>query len=110
MTIEQTPLHLVLSEESFLRDPRRRASDEVDLGGTWRAAGSPDTWRLAWLRATGELYACTTDGLDGSASCVRVLAVLADERAVDAALEGWRDARFAEDGLGWAMSRVALAA
>ena len=30
-------------------DPRRRTSDEVGLGATWRATGSDDAWRLAWL-------------------------------------------------------------
>jgi hypothetical protein len=34
-------------------DPRRRTSSELDLGATWRWAGSNDAWRLAWLRSTG---------------------------------------------------------
>jgi len=87
-------------EHTFLlQDARRRTSDEVDLGATWRAAGSNETWHLAWLRATGELYVCRNDSLVGSASAVRVLAFLPDEPAVDALLDGWRAARDDEDGL-----------
>lgn len=88
-------------ESAFLEDVRRRRSDEVDLGATWRATGSNDTWRLAWLRATGELYTCRNDSLTGNCSSVSVLAVLPDEPALDAVLEGWRAARHTEDGLAW---------
>lgn len=87
-------------------DARRGRSDEVDLGATWRAAGSADAWRVAWLRDTGELYACRTGGLPGDGSDVRVLAVLPAEAAVDALLDGWRDAREGEDGLAWLAART----
>ena len=73
----------------------------MDLGATWRAAGSVDTWRLAWLRDTGELYVCRNDSLVGGGSRAPVLAVRADERGVDALLDGWRSARDGEDGLAW---------
>ncbi len=94
-------------EHTFLlEDARRRTSDEVDLGATWRAAGSNETWHLAWLRATGELYVCRNDSLVGNASAVGVLAVLPDEPTVDAVLDGWRAARDDEDGLGWLDDRM----
>ena len=95
-------------EHAFLLDDeRRRRSDEVDLGATWRAAGSSDTWRLAWLRDTGEVYVCRNDSVVGGGTCVQVLAVVADEREVDALLEGWQAAREDEDGLAWLRERVA---
>lgn len=93
-------------EHAFLgADDRRRRSDEVDLGATWRAAGTSDTWRLAWLRDTGELYLCRNDSLVGGSS-VEVLALLTDEAAVDDLLDGWRAARHEEDGLAWLDGRV----
>ncbi len=98
-------------ESAFLAaDPRRRSSDEVDLGATWRAAGSDATWRVAWLRETGELYAVRTDSLTGSGSSPTVLAVVPDEVALDALLDGWRDARGREDGLAWLDARLVPAA
>lgn len=98
-------------EHAFLaEDPRRRRSDEVDLGATWRAPGSVDTWRVSWLRDTGELWTCRNDSLVGGGSCVRLLAVLPDERDVDALLDGWRDARDSEDGLAWLEARASAQA
>ena len=88
-------------------DPRRRTSDELDLGATWRWAGSNDAWRLAWVRATGELYLCRADGPDGSCTHVHVLAVVQREDDVDALLAGWSDRRTDPDGLSWVLGRVA---
>ncbi len=94
-------------EHAFLsEDRRRRSSDEVDLGSTWHRAGSVDTWHLAWLRDTGELYVCRNDSLVGTCSEVRLLAVLPEERVVDALLDGWRTARWDEDGLTWLERRL----
>lgn len=87
-------------------DPRRRTSDEVDLGATWRSAGSDDAWRLAWLRDTGELYLCQAGGYPGPSQHVRVLAVIPTEPELDALLDGWRDHRTDEDGLAWLRQRV----
>lgn len=87
-------------------DPRRRTSDEVDLGATWRTAGSDDAWRLAWLRDTGELYLCQAGGYPGPSQHVRVLAVIPSEAELDAVLDGWRDHRTDEDGLAWLRTRV----
>ena len=87
-------------------DPRRRTSDEVDLGATWRSAGSDDAWRLAWLRDTGELYLFTAAGYPGPSQQVRVLAVVPTEPELDRLLGGWREHRTDEDGLAWLRSRV----
>ena len=88
-------------------DERRRRSDQLDLGATWRWAGSNDAWRLAWVRDTGELYLCRADGHDGSCTDVSVLAVLPAEPDVDALLAGWRDHRTEPDGLSWVLRRTA---
>ena len=87
-------------------DPRRRTSDVVDLGATWRWDGSNDAHRVAWVRLTGELYVCRADGYDGSCTDVQVLAMLPTEAHVDAVLDGWRDLRFDPDGLSWVIGRV----
>lgn len=102
-----TDLGIWPDEAAFVADDHRRAvSDEVDLGATWRVAGSNDAWRLAWLRDTGELYACRADGYDGSCTDVHVLAVLPRESDLDAALSGWREERTDPDGLSWVRGRV----
>lgn len=97
-------------EEAFwASDARRRDSDEVDLGATWRTPGSDEAWKLAWLAATGELYLCRLAGYPASCTDVAVLAVIGSEQAVDATLDGWRDHRSDEDGLAWLASRLAPA-
>jgi hypothetical protein len=87
-------------------DARRRTSDQLDLGATWREEGSNDAWRLSWLRETGELYLCRADGHDGSCSDVRLLAVVGREADLDALLDGWRDLRTDPDGLSWLLGRI----
>jgi hypothetical protein len=87
-------------------DPRRRTSAEVDLGATWRWAGSNDAHRVSWIRDTGELYVCRADGYDGSCTDVSVLAVLPREADVDALLAGRADARFDPEGLSWLVGRL----
>jgi len=88
-------------------DERRGRSDQLDLGATWREAGSNDAWRLAWVRDTGELYLCRADGYDGTCTDVSVVAVLPREADVDELLEGWRDLRTEPDGLSWVLRRTA---
>ena len=106
-----TALRTWPDEPAFIaEDPRRARSDQVDLGATWRVAGSNDAWRLSWLRDTGELYLCRADGYDGTCSDVSVLAVLPREDDVDALLEGWREHRTEPDGLSWVLRRTALLA
>jgi hypothetical protein len=87
-------------------DPRRRTSDEVDLGATWRDPGSDDLWRLAWLRETGELYVCQAGGYPGPSAHVRVIAIVPTEAELDVLLDGWREQRTSDDGLAWLRSRV----
>jgi len=91
-------------------DARRRTSTELDLGATWRWAGSNDAWRLSWIEQTGELYLCRADAYDGSCTDVSVLAVLTDACAVDELLDGWRERRTDPDGLAWLMGRTSLLA
>lgn len=91
-------------------DPRRRTSAELDLGATWRWAGSNDAWRVSWIRDTAELYLCRADGHDGACSDVSVLAHVATEAEVDALLAGWRERRTDPDGLTWLVGRTSRVA
>jgi hypothetical protein len=96
-------------EDAFLvADARRRRSDAVVLGSTWRS-GDTDTWTLTWLRATGELYRVRNDSLVGGSEVV-VLAVLATETELDARLEGWDETRWGEMGLEWLDARLRVTA
>lgn len=102
-----TPLRTWTDEAAFVADDARRGtSDEVDLGATWRAAGSNDAWRVAWLRDTGELYVCRADGYDGSCTDVHLLAHISRENDLDVLIDGWRDLRTDPDGLSWVLGRV----
>ena len=102
-----TVLRSWADEAAFVADdPRRGISDVLDLGATWRVAGSNDAWRLSWLRDTGELYVCRADGYDGSCTDVHLLAGIASERDLDALLDGWRELRTDPDGLSWVLGRV----
>ena len=89
-------------------DVRRRTSADVDLGATWRWAGSNDAGRLSWIEQTGELYLCRADGYDGSGTDVSVLACVPDQATVEAVLDGWREFRTDPDGLSWLMGRTSL--
>ncbi len=101
------PLRTWTDEVAFVADDvRRGTSDQVDLGATWRVAGSNDAWRLAWLRDTGELYVCRADGYDGSCTDVHLLALVGRETELDALIDGWRDLRTDPDGLSWVLGRV----
>lgn len=93
----------------FAADARRRGSDEVELGSTWRAGSTDDTWTLTWLRATGELYLVRNDSLVGG-SQVTVVAVLATEALLDVRLQGWDEARWSDRGLDWLDARVRVTA
>lgn len=93
----------------FSEDALRRRSDEVDLSATWRRLRSTGSWRLAWLRETGELYTCRNDSNVGTCSDVTVLAVVATEVELDELLVGWRELRHLEDGLDRLLERLQVA-
>ena len=102
-----TVLSTYPDEVAFVaEDARRRTSDQLDLGATWRFGGSNDAWRLSWLRDTGELYICRADGYDGCCTDVHVVTVVTRESDLDLLLEGWQDRRTDPDGLAWVVGRV----
>jgi len=103
--------------EAFrLVDPRRRTTHEYEFG-LWRDATGAGH-RLAWLEATGELYALRVDAANALGS-VQVLGKLppsghpSPRRAdliVEAALNGWPERTGRRGSLEWARARLAKAA
>ena len=98
-----------------LADPRRGRSRECDFG-LWRdTAGAGH--RLAWLEATGELYALRVD--TDAPGAVEVLGELPPsghpnprrpDLIVEAALTGWPERTGRHGSLDWARARLAKAA
>ena len=120
------------SIESFYSDnPARRPSPEAGYGVHWQLDGWPGTWRVSYVRDTGEVYAVfqgpTRAGLlpTGEMAVISgteeglVLALgtfPVDEnagprdiyyRGLEAILEGWPEHCPQPNGLEWIMRRLA---
>jgi hypothetical protein len=108
-------------EEFYDADPRRRASDEVNLGRDWLDAGGR-RYELNWVVDTGELYLMAEpeepvemDPLGDSfvpdmpvdLITVEVLATVADRDQVEQRLEGWESHAEGPDGVAWLRERLA---
>jgi hypothetical protein len=68
----------------WIQEPARARSLEVDYGVHWRRAGSRTSWRLSWIKNTGEMYAVNLWSKDYA-----VLAVLRGREAAEGAMAGW---------------------
>jgi hypothetical protein len=73
----------------YLANPRRIGSYERDLGLWWKVGLHGPTYRAAWVRETGELYAERL-GMAKEQGEVHVLGRATDEE-LEEALEGWAD-------------------
>lgn len=109
-------------EEFYDADPRRRASDEIEFGREWSDANGMRT-ELAWVVATGELYAMAEPSepvfmdpvgdtrvpeLPTALVTVEILGVIPDRASVDQLLAGWEDRMgTGPDSLQWVRDRVA---
>jgi hypothetical protein len=108
------PQDFACMDEFLIGDARRWTSEQRDYAARWRAAGGsrfhPPQWRLSYIRATGEVYAVSSDGP------VHVLGVVPPAAGepgtpwhypLDALLGNWADpARNDGFSLGWVESRV----
>src|SRR5205807_4023707 len=88
----------------YLADPRRVGSQERDLGLWWRVGLHGPTYRAAWVRETGELYAARL-GLPEEQGEVHVLG-LANDEELEEALEGWADICPQADSMTWLRHRA----
>jgi len=72
---------------TFMQDPKRERSPEVDFGTQWRNPADPGfTWRVSWIQATGELYAVKLWPKDQE---VLVLGRFPTREEVEAFMRGW---------------------
>jgi len=80
-----------LDYRSFAGDPLRARSPEVDFGVGWRLLEERDgfPWRVAWLEATGELYAVELRGYEPGRALL--LGHFLTREAAEEALEGWAE-------------------
>ena len=120
------------TEHFYSANPQRRLSPEADYGVHWRLDGWNGTWRVSYVRYTGEVYALRQvsqrlDLLPTGDSFVRVgtgqegpLLVLGtfpnDPEAgpsdvyyqgLDRFLEDWTDHCGPPDGLNWLIRKMA---
>jgi hypothetical protein len=88
----------------YLADPRRIASQERDLGLWWKVGMHGPTYRAAWVRETGELYAAQL-GMPREQCEIHVLGQGSDEE-LGKALEGWTDVCPQPDSMTWLRHRA----
>jgi hypothetical protein len=87
-----------------LANPRRIGSPERDLGLWWKVGLHGPTYRAAWLRETGELYA---ERLGTSKEQVEIHVLgRANDEELEEALEGWADICPQPDSMTWLRHRA----
>jgi hypothetical protein len=94
-------------EEFHASDPQRVAGPEVPYGSLWREFAPVPTYRLAWVPATGELYAMELSEPDEDKDPVEVLGVLWSRPQVEACLAGWSERCGGQRSLLWAREQIA---
>ena len=92
--------------EFYASDPQRAASPQVGYGSLWRGFAPVPAFRLAWVPATGELYAVQLSELDERKDPVEVLGVLCSRPQVEACLAGWAERCGGQRSLLWARDRI----
>ena len=107
-------------EQFYDADPRRRASEEVELGRDWTdAAGS--RYELSWVAETGEVYLMAepieaiemdvvgdtrVDDLPTRLLTVEILGTVPDRDALDTTFAGWEHEMANPGSLGWVRARM----
>ena len=101
--------------EHFYEDaPQRRTSGEADFGVHWKLDGWAHSWRVSYVRATGEVYAVNLNRTDGP---LFILAAVSPDDTQDTRrgryydtlediLEGWAERCGPPDSLRWVMERL----
>ena len=101
-------------QDFFQGKPDRARSPECDYGVHWRLDGYPGTWRVSYVRNTGEVYALNLSPEDGRLAIIATVppdqpAKPGDTyyRTLNAILHGWADHCGPRNGLAWAADRLA---
>ena len=99
-------------EQFYSANPTRRSSPEADYGAHWRLAGWAGSWRVSYVRDTGEVYA-----LDGASGPLMILGTFPIDpdagpgdvyyNGLDRLLEGWPDHCGPPGGLTWLIGKMA---
>lgn len=97
-------------------DLRRCRSEETDYGSLWRVTGSPYTWRVSYVKATGEIYAVQLRRCEGPVYVLGVVPPDPEDRrswprrhyydTLDRVLEGHPKAARNPDAFGWIRGRI----
>jgi hypothetical protein len=103
------PLTFASLREFHAAYAARRDSAEVDYGRPWLTGAFGPGARVAWLAATGELFAVRLGDAGEGAGEVELLAHVPDEGVLAAMLGGWQDVCGTFDSMRWLRSRVANA-
>lgn len=108
-------------EEFYDQDPRRRASEEVELGQDWTDAGGGRT-EVSWIADTGEVYLMAepvepvgsdgigdlyVQGMPTDAVTVELLGTVASRAALDELFDGWAAAMTDKNSVEWVRARFA---
>lgn len=108
-------------EEFYDADPRRRTSEEIELGRDWHDADGR-RYGVSWVVDTGEVYLMAeptepidtdpafgtqfVEPMDVDTMTVEVLATVATPEALTERLAGWEDRMNDEDSIAWVRGRL----
>ena len=99
-------------EDFYDRDPRRRASEEIEFGREWSESGL--RFEVSWIADTGEVYLMAEPysrrEISTESVTVEVLGVIEGRDAINSVLAGWQEAMAKAGSLAWVRERVAGAA
>lgn len=98
-------------DQFYREDPRRQRSRESDFGSDWREQAAGPSFGVAWIDATGELYALRQDASRAVEQLGRVPQSGHPDPArsdliVEAVLAGWEHRCGQPGSLGWARDRL----
>ena len=113
--VGSNPMHIYRNmEEFYLEDPvNRRYSGEADYGCHWKLGDDLDSWRIAYVEKTGEVYAT----MNGRVKPVLVLGRIEPDpvepgsreiyyHTLDEVLRGWEREWQKPDGMALVRKRI----
>ena len=103
-------------EHFYSANPARRSSPEADYGVHWRLAGWPGSWRVSYVRDTGEVYALGLGPGSGPLLLLGAFPIDPDAgpgdvyyHGFDRLLKGWPDHCGPTNGLAWLIRKIVQA-
>ena len=103
-------------EQFYSTNPTRRSSPEAGYGAHWQLAGWPGSWRVSYVRDTGEVYALGRGPGSGPLLLLGAFPIDPDAgpgdvyyQSLDRFLKGWPDHCGPTNGLAWLIGKMAPA-